>query len=75
MGLKIENGGLPPVKVLMSKKLYILWPAIEYMQQISKLKKVRLTRKVFYVVLHGLMFTYLFVVKCTRALVVKCIIL
>lgn len=44
MGLKIENSGLPPMKVLISKKLHILRPAIEYVQQISKPKKVRLTR-------------------------------
>ena len=42
MGLKIENTGLPPMKVLISKKLHILRPAIEYVQQISKPKKVRL---------------------------------
>ncbi|KAA8594539.1 hypothetical protein FQN60_011674 [Etheostoma spectabile] len=39
MGLKIENSGLPPMKVLISKKLHILRPAIEYVQQISKPKK------------------------------------
>lgn len=41
MGLKIENSGLPPMKVLISKKLHILRPAIEYVQQVSKPKKVR----------------------------------
>lgn len=40
MGLKIENSGLPPMKVLISKKLHILRPAIEYVQQVSKPKKV-----------------------------------
>lgn len=44
MGLKIENSGLPPMKVLISKKLHILRPAIEYVQQISKPKKVRTSR-------------------------------
>lgn len=44
MGLKIQNSGLPPMKVLIAKKLHILGPAIEYMQQISKPKKVRLLR-------------------------------
>ncbi|XP_016531099.1 STE20-like serine/threonine-protein kinase isoform X2 [Poecilia formosa] len=39
MGLKIQNSGLPPMKVLISKKLHIIRPAIEYMQQISKPKK------------------------------------
>ncbi|XP_029004556.1 STE20-like kinase b isoform X1 [Betta splendens] len=39
MGLKIQNSSLPPVKVLVSKKLHILRPAIEYVQEISKLKK------------------------------------
>lgn len=43
MGLKIQNSGLPPMKVLISKKLHILRPAIEYVQQISKPKKVRLS--------------------------------
>lgn len=42
MGLKIENTSLPPMKVLISKKLHILRPAIEYVQLISKPKKVRL---------------------------------
>lgn len=42
MGLKIQNSGLPPVKVLISKKLHILRPAIDYVQLISKQKKVRL---------------------------------
>lgn len=42
MGLKIQNTGLPPMKVLISKKLHILRPAIEYVQQISNPKKVRL---------------------------------
>lgn len=46
MGLKIENSGLPPVKVLISKKLHILRPAIEYVQLISKPKKVRLSEEV-----------------------------
>lgn len=40
MGLKIEKSGLPPMKVLISKKLHILRPAIEYMQLISNPKKV-----------------------------------
>lgn len=44
MGLKIQNSSLPPMKVLISKKLHILRPAIEYVQQISKPKKVRLSR-------------------------------
>lgn len=42
MGLKIEKSGLPPMKVLISKKLHILRPAIEYMQLISNPKKVSL---------------------------------
>lgn len=46
MGLKIQNSGLPPVKVLISKKLHILRPAIEYVQLISKTKKVRLSEEV-----------------------------
>lgn len=46
MGLKIQNSGLPPMKVLISKKLHILRPAIEYVHQISKPKKVRLSRDV-----------------------------
>lgn len=46
MGLKIQNSGLPPMKVLISKKLHILRPAIEYMQLISNPKKVRLERHV-----------------------------
>lgn len=46
MGVKIQNSGLPPMKVLISKKLHILRPAIEYVQQISKPKKVRLSRDV-----------------------------
>jgi len=46
MGLKIQNSGLPPMKVLISKKLHIIRPAIEYMQQISKPKKVRLSKDV-----------------------------
>lgn len=45
MGLKIQNSGLPPMKVLISKKLHILRPAIEYVQQISK-PKVRWSRDV-----------------------------
>lgn len=40
MGLKIQNRSAPPVKVLISKKLHILRPAIEYVQQISQPKKV-----------------------------------
>lgn len=40
MGLKIQHAGLPPMKVLLSKKLHILRPAIEYVQQISTPKKV-----------------------------------
>lgn len=47
MGLKIQNSSLPPMKVLISKKLHILRPAIEYVQQISKAKKVRRGRSVF----------------------------
>lgn len=43
MGLKIQNSTLPQVKILISKKLHILRPAIEYMQQISNPKKVRLS--------------------------------
>lgn len=43
MGLKIQNTGLPPMKVLISKKLHILRPAIEYVQQIANPKKVRLS--------------------------------
>lgn len=46
MGLKIQNSGLPPMKVLISKKLHILRPAVEYVHQISKPKKVRLSRDV-----------------------------
>lgn len=46
MGLKIQNSSLPPMKVLISKKLHILRPAIEYVQHISKPKKVRLSRDV-----------------------------
>lgn len=46
MGLKIENSGLPPLKVLISKKLHLLRPAIEYVQLISKPKKVRLWEEV-----------------------------
>lgn len=42
MGLKIEKSGLPPMKVLILKKLHILRPAIEYMQLISNPKKVSL---------------------------------
>lgn len=40
MGLKIQNSSLPPMKVLISKKLHILRPAIEYVQHVSKPKKV-----------------------------------
>lgn len=43
MGLKIQNSGLPPMKVFISMKLHILSPAIEYVQQILKQKKVRLS--------------------------------
>lgn len=43
MGLKIEKSGLPPMKVLISKKLHILRPAIEYMQLISNPNKVSCT--------------------------------
>lgn len=50
MGLKIQNSGLPPMKVLIAKKLHILGPAIEYMQQISKPKKVRLFRCIFCII-------------------------
>lgn len=42
MGLKIQNSGLPPLKVLLSTKLHIIQPAVEYVQQISKPKQVRL---------------------------------
>lgn len=42
MGLKIQKSGFPPVKVLISKKLHIIRPAIKYIQQVSKPRKVRL---------------------------------
>uniref|UniRef100_A0A1A8IT54 non-specific serine/threonine protein kinase n=2 Tax=Nothobranchius TaxID=28779 RepID=A0A1A8IT54_NOTKU len=38
MGLKIQNSGLTPVKVLLSKKLLIIRPAIDYVLPISKPK-------------------------------------
>lgn len=74
MGLKIQISGLPPMKVLISKKLHILRPAIEYVQQMSKPKKVRLTRDMWsFVDLSGFAvkkftdpFINLFIVKYTQ---------
>lgn len=70
MGLKIQNSSLPPMKVLISKKLHILRPAIEYVQHISKPKKVRLSGDVDAVCVVFSWFTdpfiYLFIVKSLR---------
>lgn len=41
MGLKIQTGVVTPVKVLLTEKLCILRPAVEYVEQICKLSKVR----------------------------------
>lgn len=41
MGFKLPHSALPSMNVLISKKLHILRPAIEYVQQIGKSKKVR----------------------------------
>lgn len=61
MGVKIEKSGLPPMKVLISKKLHILRPALEYMQLISNPKKVSLPMMVSVerrneLILRGLLF-------------------
>lgn len=41
MGLKIQNSSFPPIKLIISKKMHILRPAIDCLQQVSKPRKVR----------------------------------